>query len=86
MVRAYEIWPGTFTTWHGKNVKILYSKLMDGPEVNPGEVTFRSGRLSVSTGAGLLEIIQLQLEGRQIALAADFVRGHPEIDGAILGD
>ena len=86
MVRAYDIWPGTFTTWNGKNVKILYSKLMDGTETNPGQVTFRNGHLSVSTGAGLLEIIQLQLEGRQIALAADFVRGHPQIDGAILGD
>ena len=86
MVRAYDIWPGTFTTWNGNNVKILYSKLMDGTETNPGQVTFRSGHLSVSTGAGLLEIIQLQLEGRQIALAADFVRGHPQIDGSILGD
>ena len=86
MVRAYDIWPGTFTTWHGKNVKILHSQLIEGVATNPGEVAFRNGHLSVSTGDGLLEIIQLQLEGRQAVMASDFVRGYPEINGVILGN
>ncbi len=86
MVRAYDIWPGTFTTWNGKNVKILESQLIDGPTTNPGEVVLNSGHLNVSTGDGLLEIIQLQLEGRQAAMAPDFVRGYPQINGVILGN
>ena len=86
MVRAYDIWPGTFTRWHGKNVKILESQLIAGPTANPGEVVLSDGHLSVGTGDGLLEISQLQLEGRQVTMATDFVRGYPEINGVILGD
>jgi len=86
MVRAYDIWPGTFTRWHGKNVKILESQLIAGPTANPGEVVISDGHLSVGTGDGLLEISQLQLEGRQVTMATDFVRGYPEINGVILGD
>ena len=86
MVRAYDIWPGTFTRWHGKNVKILESQLAVGPTATPGEVVLSDGRLSVGTGDGLLEISQLQLEGRQVTTATDFMRGYPEINGVILGD
>ena len=50
------------------------------------QVVLSDGHLSVGTGDGLLEISQLQLEGRQVTMATDFVRGYPEINGVILGD
>tara|TARA_Y100000031_G_C7930436_1_gene252461 strand:- start:8 stop:472 length:465 start_codon:yes stop_codon:yes gene_type:complete len=38
-VRAYDPWPGTFTTWDGKGLKILDVSLLAeaGPNPGPGE-------------------------------------------------
>ncbi len=101
MVRAYDPWPGTFTSWRGKGLKILGVEFlsdgdtgaMSGPGnefasgtgSSPGKVVVRDGRLLIGTGSGPLEVTCLQLEGRPAVPAGDFVRGRPDIDGATLG-
>lgn len=90
MVRAFDPWPGTFTTWNGKNLKIVDVKLLVSGETafngQPGVVLVQEQRIFVGTGGGTaIEITRLQLEGRQAVSADDFVRGQSEIDGATLG-
>jgi methionyl-tRNA formyltransferase len=85
MIRAYDPWPGTFTSWNGRGLKILEIALNSGTTVGPGKVSVVDGRLVVGTGTESLEITRLQLEGRQAVAAVDFLRGQPEINGAKLG-
>ena len=94
MVRAYDPWPGTFTSWNGKGLKILEVALVGGSPVGievssrlgaAGSVSVTEGRLIVATSHGLLEILRLQLEGRQAVPAADFLRGQSDIDDGVLG-
>jgi methionyl-tRNA formyltransferase len=89
-VRAYNPWPGSYTTWQGKQIKVLEAVPVPGitaPE--PGRVmplTGNEASLGVGTGDGVLGIITVQLEGKKSMSGADFLRGHREFPGTILGD
>ncbi len=61
MVRAYDIWPGTFTMWSGKRLKILRASLLHptigcasiatpGKVINADSTASNSPRLSASGG------------------------------------
>ncbi len=85
MVRAYEPWPGTFTYWNGKLLKILNATSIAG-DAPPGQVVgLDDGGVGISTGDGLLSVSTLQIEGRRPSDAQDFVRGYPDFVGAELG-
>ncbi len=88
--RAYTPWPGLFTLWEGKVLKLLdvapVSPESDAKQAS-GRVVSTSGPSSpvaVVTGDGLLELRTVQLEGRRAQSAAEFLRGHPEFIGALL--
>jgi methionyl-tRNA formyltransferase len=87
MIRAYDPWPGTFTSWNDKGLKILDVNLSGRIDAvdDSGRVIVNGGKLFVGTGSGPLEITRLQLEGRQGVSASDFLRGRPDIDDAVLG-
>ena len=84
MVRAYDPWPGVFTTWYTRTLKILDASVAeDGPSHGPPGTVFRYGDgMAVATGEGALELRRVQLAGRRAADARDFLNGHPEIVGA----
>ena len=91
-VRAYNPWPSAYTYWRGKHLKIVAahpSALEPGSQVAPGTVSLweEAGHqlLAVVTGAGRLVLERLQLEGKKIMSAEEFVRGYPHIVGDILG-
>jgi methionyl-tRNA formyltransferase len=88
-LRAFTPWPGLYTTWQGKTLKILQAQpLLDEPRDNPpGSVVSHpsTGKgIAVVTGKGLLKIITLQLEGKRPASAEDFLRGYPALIGSRL--
>ena len=92
-VRAYDPWPGTFTRWEGKLLKILEASASlpvpsEETDVSgiPGAVRVSNGRMLIETGDGGLEVKRLQLEGRGAVTAAEFLRGYPAIVGARLPD
>ncbi len=92
MTRAYTPWPGTYTTWRGKTLKILSAHALDAAPaaslavgtVGKREVAAQEV-LEVVTGSGLLLVERLQLEGRKALSAAEFLRGYPQIVGDKLG-
>ena len=85
MVRAYHPWPGTFTTWNGRTIKILEASPVPSDRVTPGTVTVARGSIEVATGAGALIVTRLQIEGRTAVSASEFVAGHPGLAGSVVG-
>lgn len=90
-IRAYQPWPGAFTHWKGKLLKILTARPLsvELPEGTvPGTVAIRDDAghkvLSIATGSGVLLIKQLQLEGKKALSSEEFLRGHAQIAGDIL--
>ena len=84
-VRAYTPWPGTFTTWKGRTVKIYAGYSSPGDAVT-GKVIERNGAVAIGCGADLYYPIELQLEGKRRLSVADFVNGYGDFIGAVLGE
>ena len=88
--RALNPWPGVYTTWEGRRLKILEASLLTGGqvEVPAGVVRVRSreskGCLVLGTGDGALALERVQLSGKKPVSARDFIAGHQAIDGAKL--
>jgi methionyl-tRNA formyltransferase len=81
-VRAFDPWPGTFTTLQGGTLKVLAVELADG--VGPPGMLL-DDCLRVACGVGAVRLRHLQLGGRTAMAAADFLRGHRVPPGTRLG-
>ena len=86
-VRGLDPWPGAFTFWRGKRLRLWEAdRVEDGSGVTPGEVLSVSGEgLRVATGDGVLRVDSVQLEGRRRMRVAEFIRGHRMEPGERLG-
>jgi len=84
MVRAYQPWPGAFTTWKGQNLKIGAADVAVG-KTAPGQVIVWRKEAAVGTGDGLLVVKALQLPGKRMLSIDVFLRGKPELINAQLG-
>ncbi len=87
-VRGYTPWPGAYTRWRGRTLKILAASPMrqSAGDRAPGAVfESASAPICVAAGDGALAVIRLQLEGRRPASARDFALGNGAIIGAALG-
>jgi len=77
-IRGMLPWPGSFTHYHEKVVKILSAEPAEESTVsgNAGEIVeiFKSG-IMVATGKGFLKIKELQLESAKSLPAWQFVSG-----------
>ncbi len=87
LVRAFDPWPGAFTTWGGRNLKLFRpSPLEEGTKEAPGTVIQTSAAgLRIATSHGDLLIRELQLENRPRMGVAEFLRGYPLKPGVQLG-
>lgn len=82
LVRAYTPWPGTFTKLPESSavLKVHATRVVPNAEVCPEAGTIVSADpklgLIVACGLGLLEITEVQAEGRKRMPAGEFLRGH----------
>lgn len=79
LVRGLNSWPGTYTGWNGKTLKIWKAQALsceyDGV---CGEVVHvDKDRILVKTGKGILSLLELQPEGKKRMDASAFLRGYP---------
>ena len=81
-VRAFDPWPGTFTTLNGAVLKVLGAELAEGSGA-PGLVL--DERLTVACGVGALRLVRVQLAGRPAMAAEHFLRGRKVAAGVVLG-
>jgi len=92
-VRAYDPWPGTFTTWGSQTLKILAGRVISGVPTNKSEsgrvtTVMHSGEqvIAVSTADGLFQLDRVQLAGRSTVKIDAFIRGYPAFLDTRLGD
>lgn len=87
-VRAYYPWPGCFTSWRGKQLKIneaYYLPNADKAEVGRVVVLDKEkGGLGVVTGEGILGMKNIQYAGKKAMTAAEFLRGQRDFIGSKL--
>ncbi len=93
-VRAFEPWPGSYTTWREKRLKIVAARPYrpasgeaGAPAGEIGQVVALPGkppRLVVVTGDGALELTGLQPAGKRTMTAGAFLLGQREFAGAVL--
>jgi methionyl-tRNA formyltransferase len=83
-VRAYQPWPGAYTTWNGLWLKVLWAHAEEGESPGPGRVVSWKEGAAVGTGAGLLVLDKVQLAGRRPMPIADFLRGARGFVGSVL--
>ena len=81
-VRAFDPWPGTFTTLRGKILKVLRVEPIDAGG-RPG--TALDDNLAIGCGTAGLRLVRVQLAGRPAMDAAAFLRGHPVAAGTLFG-
>jgi methionyl-tRNA formyltransferase len=87
-VRGFHAGPGTFTTLDGKKIKIHKTRVDSSKAIPPaaGTVTAISDEaLSVATGRGILNLLELQPESRNRMSVKDFLKGHALKEGDRLG-
>lgn len=89
MVRAYTPWPGTYTTFRGRLLKIHAASALPAwrGTGQPGDVILLPGeKVAVVTGQGALVLHELQLAGKHAVPAGAFIRGYRDFVGANLDD
>ena len=89
-VRAFDPWPGCYTRWQGRSIKILEAvPLHKKGDVVPGRVVaLESGQaaaVGVETSDGVLGLLSIQLEGKRAIPVTDFLRGQRGFVGDMLG-
>ncbi len=86
-VRAYYPWPGSYTSWRGRHLKILEASVAEEPHsAEPGDVIpLGRGGIGVVTSGGALLLRRLQLEGRRAMGIREFTQGYRDFVGQRLG-
>ncbi|MEP6698953.1 MAG: methionyl-tRNA formyltransferase [Verrucomicrobiota bacterium] len=77
-IRAFNPWPGAFTNWNGRNLKIFSATLVD-LRGEPGAILPRENELIIAAADGALSLNEVQLEGKRRMKAAEFLRGHSAV-------
>jgi len=90
-VRAFQPWPGCYSRWQGRQLKIIEAvplpaerTLEAGQVVVLAPATESKAAFGVSTGEGILGVLKVQLEGKRTMSAAEFLRGQRQFTGAVL--
>lgn len=74
-IRGVTPWPGAYTLFNGKRLKIYRAALYDLNITDVPGALLDSKRLIVACGSGAVELLEVQLEGAKRIAAADFIRG-----------
>jgi len=86
-VRAFNPWPGCYTRWWGKSLKIIEAAPLAGEQIpGAGRVVALNSKagFGVATGDGILGVYRVQLEGKKEMSAGEFLRGQRDFIGAVL--
>lgn len=93
LIRGLISWPGAFTTYHGRNLKIWEEEPVEKEDFDsqiqkekPGTVLLvEKDAFYVQTGEGVLKVLAVQMEGKKRMAVKDFLLGYPMKVGECLG-
>ena len=82
-IRAFDPWPGAYTFFEGRRLKILSAEAREQTKssVQPGTVD----QEGIVCRKGLLRPLEVQPEGKGRQSFKDFINGHPDFVGSRLG-
>jgi methionyl-tRNA formyltransferase len=83
-VRAFQPWPGAYTRFRGRQLHIWKSRVTDAIGGLPGRLERQP--LRAACGVESLELVEVQLEGRQRMPAEAFAHGQRLTAADILGE
>ncbi|OKZ67372.1 MAG: methionyl-tRNA formyltransferase [Clostridiales bacterium 41_12_two_minus] len=86
LVRGLNPWPSAYTHWNGKTLKVWKASVLDkesGKE--PGTIEVGKNTIAVQTGKRMLQLEEIQLEGKKRMQTDAFLRGVNLETGMILG-
>ncbi|MEO7652454.1 MAG: methionyl-tRNA formyltransferase [Bryobacteraceae bacterium] len=85
-VRGLLPWPGAYTSFRGQTLHIWKTRLAAGVGAAPGGLR-RAGRtLLASCGEGMLELLEVQQEGKKRISGEAFANGQRLVDNESFGD
>jgi methionyl-tRNA formyltransferase len=73
-IRAYSPWPGAFSDFNNRKLKIFAASIVD-LRGKPGEVLRRDNEFVIAAADRALSLIEVQLEGKRRMTASEFLRG-----------
>jgi methionyl-tRNA formyltransferase len=73
-IRAYNPWPGAFTDFKDRKLKIFSASVVD-LRGTPGTILRKDNELVIATADRALSLTEVQLEGKKRMSAAEFLRG-----------
>lgn len=82
--RGLTPWPGIWTSWNGKRLKLLRIKPTD-KTLAAGKVQINNNQMYIGCNQGSIEVLKIQLEGKEKMDVKTFLLGHQKIAGVILG-
>ena len=89
LIRAFDPWPGAYTTWKGKTVKLFRPSIIPGPSPEPPGTVAEAVIHRVSKSQlpmVMLLIRELQMENRPRMPVDQFLHGNPLKAGQFLGE
>jgi methionyl-tRNA formyltransferase len=90
-LRGFQPWPGAFTTFKGKTLRVHRAQPVLAPlQLTPAEIAIEGTRLLVGCGrndndASALELVEIQPEGKRRMTAQEFINGYRLKSGDRLG-
>ncbi len=86
-LRGFQPWPGAYTQFRGKNLKIVAAHPSDiSLKLPAAEMRVSDDKLFVGCGANaVLQLLQVQPEGKKPISARDFISGYRPAPGERLG-
>src|SRR5579859_2381955 len=87
-LRGFTPWPGAFTTFRGKQLRIARARALAPGEdlVPPGRIRILDQQLLAGCGQDTtLELLEVQPEGKKSISAAEFINGYRLQGGETLG-
>ncbi|MCI8300042.1 MAG: methionyl-tRNA formyltransferase [Lachnospiraceae bacterium] len=90
LIRGLNPWPSAYTYWKGKTLKIWKASVINQTEqpaaFEAGTVTaVNKDGIMVQTGQGILNLLEVQPEGKKRMKTDAFLRGYPVDTGTRLG-
>jgi len=84
-VRGMQPWPGAYTIFRGGALHVWRARPADGVVGGAPGTLVRIKPPAVACGEGLLELVEVQMEGRKRMSAADFANGQRLVENEVLG-
>ena len=86
-VRGMNPWPAAFTSFRGRLLKLHRSRVVDSTpqDLPPGTILPDKGALRVACGEGVVELLEVQPEGKRRMSGRDFLNGYRPRSGERLG-